>query len=112
MAAYAPFTLDVHDEDGPSPLVSITGDLDIVTAPVLRQLFVDHAAESLTLDLSGVTLIDSTSLGVLVAAHKRAARDGRRIVLRGVPPMQMRLFELTGLTGYINIDPDGAGAAS
>lgn len=101
------FSLRV-EQDGQGPVAKIAGDLDVTSAPSLRALFLKHRAEQLTRDFSGVTFMDSTAVGVLVAAHQRAEHDGGHIALQRVQPQQMRLFELTGLTDVVNIDNDGA----
>ena len=49
--------------------------------------------------------MDSTALGVLVAAHNRAELDGGEILLHGVQPNQMRIFEITGLSDLFKLDP-------
>ena len=64
-------------------VLSVRGDVDLATAPVLRH----RLAEALTgvtavvVDLQGVGFMDSTGLGVLVSAHNRAAAAGVSLVL-------------------------------
>jgi anti-anti-sigma factor len=52
--------------------------------------------------------MDSTTVNVLVAARKRADQDGGEIILHGVQPPQLKVFQITGLTEYMNFDGDGA----
>lgn len=52
---------------------------------------------ALVVDLSAIELIDATGLGVLVGAHRRATRLGRRLVLRNVPPRLARILLITRL---------------
>ena len=105
------FSLHVeHNRHG--ALAKVTGDLDIASAPQLRELFQQHAGQTVTLDLSGVTFMDSTAMGVLIAAHRRAEQHGGHIAIQGVQRPQMRLFELMGLTEVIDVDNEGAAAAS
>lgn len=97
------FALEV--EPGPrGPVARITGDLDIASTATFRRLLEDHAGEHLTLDFAGVRFMDSMAIGLIVAAHRRAERDGGHVVLRDVQPAQARLFELTGLSKSIEFE--------
>jgi len=57
-----------------------------------------------------VTFMDSSALEVVLSAHKKTTTEGGRIILSGMRPQQMRLFELMGLTDYVNFDGDATGA--
>jgi anti-anti-sigma factor len=87
-----------HDGDG-ARLV-FQGELDIAGAPEAEEVL--RAAEagsanSLTIDLRGLTFMDSTGLRLVVAADRRAREQGRSLrVVRG-PAAVQRVFELTGL---------------
>ena len=87
-----PFSLTVED-DGPHVLISVSGELDIATGPQLRECLTDFAGRSMTLDLSGVTFMDSSG----VAALATALTQHSNVVLRGVGPVQRRVLEATGL---------------
>jgi anti-sigma B factor antagonist len=85
---------------GPWTIVRVRGELDLHTSPQLR----DHVLASLgeppvwvALDLSGVSFMDSTSLGVLVTCLKRIRERDGRLVLAGVSGSPMKVFALTGL---------------
>jgi anti-sigma B factor antagonist len=85
------------DPDG--ALITVTGELDIATAPTLDQVL-DRAIEGrptphVIIDLRGVTFIDCAALGVLIRARNRL---GDRLWLRSVPPAVTRLLDLTDLT--------------
>jgi anti-sigma B factor antagonist len=49
------------------------------------------------LDVGGLHSVDVTGLGLLVGAHRRAVRTGRRLVLCDVQPAVGRLLLLTRL---------------
>lgn len=81
-------------------VLALDGELDLVTAPLLRQHVVAEVAAGhhrLVLDLTGLTFIDSAGLGQVVAALKRArSHDGGLEVV--VPePRVRRVFELCDL---------------
>lgn len=72
---------------------------------------IDAGIEDLLLDLGGVELVDATGLGVLIGAHRRAERAGRRLVLRNVPERIDRLLLATRLHRVLTIDRDVAAAS-
>lgn len=58
------------------PVVTVTGEVDIATAPLLRAELTTQLAQSpvvLVVDLREVTFFDSSGIGALLAAHRQAA---------------------------------------
>ncbi|MER6298952.1 STAS domain-containing protein [Kitasatospora sp. NPDC001539] len=93
---------------GPAPhVVRAYGEIDLDTAPRLRRDLSRALAEhrDVVLDLSGVTFMDCSGLGVLVDARNQADRQGSRLLLRGVGRPVARLLKLTGLTGHLAPTP-------
>ncbi len=92
-----------------APVVALTGEIDLSTSPLLRATLVsliDRGARELTVDLCDVTFVDSTGLGVLVAALQLLqARGGGGLSIRGVGPVVRRVFELTGLDAVFSLAP-------
>ena len=80
-------------------VLSLTGNLDIYTAPVFQEHVrrYDPAEVQLVIDLAGVQLLDSTGLGALVSLRNRARREGGRLGLVCPDHRLMRLFWFTGL---------------
>ena len=73
-------------EQGPWAVLSVSGELDLVTSPVLRQRVHDVVADgrhSLVLDLSDVFFCDSSGVGVLIAARRliRSCQGSLRLIL-------------------------------
>ncbi|MGW7237191.1 STAS domain-containing protein [Streptomyces sp. NPDC054804] len=73
-------------EQGDWAVLGVSGELDLVTSPVLRQRVHDAVADghhSLVLDLSGVFFCDSSGVGVLIAARRliRSCRGQLRLIL-------------------------------
>jgi len=93
-------------------VVSVDGELDPATAPQLADELVALAgagARSVTVDLAGLTFIDSTGLSVLIDGL-RLLRDAEGdLALRSPNHITMKLFEITGLTGVFAITADSAG---
>ncbi|MFD3313328.1 STAS domain-containing protein [Streptomyces sp. NPDC058656] len=67
-------------------VLRVSGEMDLVTSPVLRQRVHDAVAEgrhSLVLDLSGVLFCDSSGVGVLIATRRllRSCQGRLRLIL-------------------------------
>jgi anti-sigma B factor antagonist len=81
-------------------IVSLSGELDLYTAERVR-VAVDEAgavgADKVIVDLSEISFIDSTALGVLVQETKRLEGRGHSLVLVTNDPRTLRVFEVTGL---------------
>lgn len=87
-------------------LVCVTGEVDVATAPTLRDRLdeaIDHHPPLLVVDLSSVTFIDSMGLGVLIGASKRVDDTGAALRLVIAEPRILKLFEITGLLEIFTI---------
>ena len=92
----------------PGAEVDLVGRLDARTAPVVRNALhacVDEGEGDLLLHVGELEIWDSTGLGVLVGAHRRARRAGRRVVLTEVPPRHLRLLKATKLHRLFVVEP-------
>jgi anti-sigma B factor antagonist len=92
-------TFDVSVADS-SATVRVVGEIDSTTAPLLSQHLgglLDTDVRELTVDLGGVTFLDSAGLCVLATAHRRTVRqDVRMRVLAGSRAV-VRPLQITGL---------------
>jgi anti-sigma B factor antagonist len=89
--------------------------LDVYNAPALRELTVELVRTlryRQVLDLEGVRDIDSTGLGVMVGADKRALRHGGALVLVNVSPGVDAKLHRAGLGEYFTIACDLASAVA
>ncbi len=81
-------------------VLAVTGEIDVATAPSLRTRLVDAedaGQRVVVVDLSGVSFIDSTALGVLVGAHKRLTSVGGSLRLVVTEPRIRKVLEITDL---------------
>ncbi|GAB3827190.1 STAS domain-containing protein [Dactylosporangium cerinum] len=81
-------------------VVRADGELDVSTAPQLRQTItsaLDDGGEKVIVDLSAVTFMDSTTLGVLIGAHNRVRERGGALGLVCPDDKIRRVFRITGL---------------
>lgn len=93
--------------DEPGQALTLSGQLDASTVPDVRLALhaaVDTGHGDLVVDIADVELLDATGLGVLVGAHRRAGRNGRRLVLRSVPPRVERLLLISRLYLVLHVD--------
>lgn len=93
-------------------IAEVTGDIDMSTVAGLRErLFVlADSGDPLIIDLNQVTFIDSTGLGVLVNAARRAGRHGGRLHAVCSMPQPRRLLWLTGVDRRIPLSDTVDGA--
>ena len=91
------------------------GELDMSSALSLEERLreiEDDEPEVLVLDLSELKFLDSTGLRLIIAAHTRAQRAGRRLAIVEGTDAVRRIFRLTGVDGWLDIvDADAAEAA-
>lgn len=92
----------VDVEIGPEGRGVVTphGEIDLAGAPRLREALSDALAGGhthLVLDLREVTFIDSTGLGLLVGAGKKAYGLGGSLTLVCDNPRVLRLLAVTGI---------------
>ena len=91
-----------------SSVVSVFGEVDVATATRFREFLeatIENDFESVVVDLTGVTFIDSTGLGVLIGARKRCDAKGRPLRIVVSEPRILKVFEITGLTEVFEIQP-------
>src|SRR5690606_32278084 len=85
--------------------VSVQGEIDYGSVSHLRSVLADLSETQsdlpVVLDLSQVTFIDSTGLGVLVQAKQRIEAAGRSMKVRDPQPRVQRVLELGGLLDYL-----------
>ena len=81
--------------------VRLTGELDMSTAPQLREELSHLASEGgahVTLDMSELAFVDSTGLSVLITGLKSLREEGGDMALRSPTPGTVRVLAITGLT--------------
>ena len=89
-------------------LITLSGELDGDTTHRLRDSLrpvVSEGGEVVTLDMAGITFIDSTALGMMLGALKQARTNGGDVRLRAVPVQVRKLLETTGFTRMFTLDP-------
>lgn len=81
-------------------VVEASGDLDLYNVPRLREALTDlHRAgwNLIVVDMSRVTFMDSSGLGVLIGGIKRAKAGDGELVLAGTQERELRILRVTGV---------------
>ncbi|MEV0406506.1 STAS domain-containing protein [Actinoallomurus sp. NPDC050550] len=110
----------VQIEVGPSnfhcrarTIVKLRGDVDITTAPALRERLLEvlrPGMRLLILDLSEVWFCDAAGLAVLIGTQRRATRLGITLCLAAPRPRVAKALHVTGLDRRLTIHPTLADA--
>jgi anti-sigma B factor antagonist len=88
------------EENGHGSVLHIKGEIDLATAPQLRARL-QTLGGTVVVDLSDVAFLDSTGIGVLVAARKRLSAAGGGLTLRYPSDVVARTLEIVGLHDWI-----------
>jgi anti-sigma B factor antagonist len=93
-------------------IAEVTGDIDMSTASGLRERLsgLADSGQPLIVDLNRVTFIDSTGLGVLVSAARRASAQGGSLHAVCSRPRTRKLLWLTGVDRRIPLTATVDGA--
>jgi anti-sigma B factor antagonist len=98
--------IEVDESRSPYVIVAVQGEVDIATAPKLREKLVELAsqgAQKVVVDLDGVEFLDSTGLGVLIGGMKRLRGLDGDLTLVCTQPRILKVFEITGLNRAFTI---------
>lgn len=82
--------------------VELAGEIDAATVGLMKQDIGDAIAANpgtiVTIDMTGVTFLDSTGLGALVSALRQAHDNGGDIRITNVASNVRKVFDITGLS--------------
>lgn len=95
-----PADLRVGIHPGAPPVVEICGEIDIQSAPQLRDELlrvVRRHGPQLALDLAGVTFLDCAGVNVLLATRRRARLEDGWVRVTQASPRARRTISLLGL---------------
>lgn len=87
-------------------LIALAGDFDLHSGPEFERRVLEalgRSATDLLIDLSEVSFIDSTTIGILMRTRKRLAPLGGRVLVVTSDRNILRLFEITALDRMFEI---------
>jgi anti-sigma B factor antagonist len=91
---------------GTQTILLVRGEVDVHSAPVLQSRLaeiLDSGQQSVVVDLSGLSFIDSTGLGALVQTRNHAQQAGAVLRLVCNSERMLKLFRITGLDTVFEI---------
>ena len=106
-------TIDVFDL-GPDVRLTAAGEIDSTSAPLLKdrlEALLDAGATEVTIDLTGVTFLDSAGLCVLAAAYRRVSAEGHRLRVLASSRAVIRPLQITGLWDLLQVEKVGPAGA-
>jgi anti-sigma B factor antagonist len=108
---------DYYDSEiellGDVGVLSVAGETDLASAPQFRRDLdevMEVAPGDVVLDLTDLELVDSTALGLMMAAAGRMMTERRALVLVVTRRHVLRVLAITGLRDVFSIVPTRAEA--
>jgi len=99
-------------------VLELSGELDVSTCQGLVSKLVGVPGSLVVIDLSKVSFMDSSDLGVINRARRTAMEEGGVLVVSRPQPMVHRVLQITGLDIWLadwdpqwSAQPDGNGRA-
>ena len=99
---------------GPLMRMTATGEIDSSSAPLIRKHLdalldgleapANGSVRELTIDLDGVTFLDSAGLCVLASAHRRAVAAGVQMRVLASSRAVIRPLQITGLWDLLGVE--------
>ena len=84
----------------------MTGDLTASSVPGVHAALkaeLDRGVDELAFDLEQTKMVDSSGIGLLVAAHNSLARTQGKLRVRNVSPELLRLLQSMRLADRLNV---------
>ena len=100
------FAVTEHPIDGERHVLAVRGEIDLFTAPELKQVLaesIEAGRVRIIVDLTNTTFLDSTALGVLIGAVKRLRSRHGALAMVNVDENIAKTFEITGLDQIFTI---------
>lgn len=99
---------------GDAVVVTLAGELDMAVTfrlePELERLTGEADVHALVVEMSGVTFMDSSALGLLLATQQRLRADGVRFAIANPSTGIRRILEITGAGQELTVTDEAPGA--
>jgi anti-anti-sigma factor len=105
--------IDVEHAGNEVSIVALAGELDLATIPKLEERLREElrAHGGIVLDLTRLSFIDSSGIGLLIKTH-RAAEGGRLQTIVSPGSQVERIFNLAGIDRALPLSDDRGGAVA
>jgi anti-sigma B factor antagonist len=93
---------------GDGIVVALDGEIDVVTAPIVRRLLdaiLTSSPTRLHLDLDGVTFMDTQGITMLLASRRLAEAMGTQLLVRNANGIAAALLGFTSLSRTLEYVP-------
>jgi anti-sigma B factor antagonist len=103
---YSEFGFEVSGADEVT-LVELAGELDLATAPQLRECLAQPEildSPAVRVDLTDVAFLGSTGIGLLVTVCKRVRSTGGAFSVRCGDGMALQVLEIAGLIDFLEVE--------
>ena len=94
-------------QEGSASVISIKGKINFEVTAQLRETIKEavaaHQPKLLVINMEGVSFIDSSGLGLLVAARSSVDKNDGRLHLCCLQAQVKKVFDQTNLTNYFSI---------
>jgi anti-sigma B factor antagonist len=94
---------------GKRAVIQLPSDVDTSNAGKVREqlmtLVEDDGAVVVVADMTRTTFCDSAGITALATAHKKVSAMGADLKVIAAAPQVLRILELTGLDGVLNVYP-------
>lgn len=99
--------VEVPDEEG--TVLAVTGDLDLASVPQFRRALrkATSPGRRLVVDLTGVDVIDSAGIGLLIGARARALATDGAFAVRCAPGRVADLLRVAGVDELLGLEVQG-----
>lgn len=100
------FAVGAHAHDPDTVLITVEGDVDLHSVSRLEQVLEGASAGSATrvvLDLTEVTLFDSSAIHALLVARSSAVERETKVVIVCANPPIVRVLEVAGITELVPV---------
>jgi anti-sigma B factor antagonist len=104
-ASFDALGLRVEIRPGVPAVAEVSGDVDIVTAPWLREtllLAIQRYGPAISVDLQGVTFLDCAGVNALLATERRARVEGGQVQVTRSSAPAWRVISLLGLVAVLD----------
>jgi anti-sigma B factor antagonist len=97
-------SIDVQRDGSSGVRVVVAGEVDMATAPQLKERLLNHQNTDVIVDLSGVGFLDSSGVNALMQAYLRLRDTGHTLRTTGEQDNVLRILEVLGVDAVLHGD--------